>query len=161
MKTLSLAVVFCIALLSTKAQFSTELKQDDVHFTSGKDKHDHKPQLFKSFTKQTVTNEFLNTLMSYQVNQQVTIRIADNITFKGKVTAITNSAPGLHTVILQSSETKGLVLSVSRLIQANKAPTYMGVMTSQSHKDLLLMEKDPITGYYAWNKKNVSHMIAD
>ncbi len=161
MKTLSLAVVFCFAFLGTKAQLSTELKHDHVHFSNGKEKHDSKPQLFKSFTKKTVTNEFLNTVMSYRLQQQITVRISDNTTFKGKVTAITNDAPGLQTVIMQSTEVKGLILSVSRLVQSNNNPVFRGIMTSQLHNDLLIMERDPITGSYAWNKKNVSHMIAD
>lgn len=164
MKTLSLVVGFCFALLSSNAQHvahSTFTKDEDVHFTSGKEKHDHKPQLIKSFTKKTVSNEFLNQAMTYRLHQQVTIRITDNLTFNGKVTAITKDAPGLQTVIMQSSEIKGLVLSISRLTQPNAAPIFRGIMMSQTHKDLLMMEKDPITGYYAWNKKNVSNVLTD
>jgi hypothetical protein len=34
-------------------------------------------------------------------------------------------------------------------------------MISKKHSDMLMMEKDPVTGNYTWNKKQVSHMLAD
>jgi hypothetical protein len=37
----------------------------------------------------------------------------------------------------------------------------MGLITSREFSDMLLLEKDMITGNYQWNRKNLSQMIAD
>jgi len=99
--------------------------------------------------------------MAYRLNQQVLVQISPKTSFKGKVTAITNDAPGLQTIIMQSTETPGMVLSLSKLDIKGESTVYRGVMMSKNAGDMLMLEKDPATGEYNWNKKQVSHMIPD
>jgi hypothetical protein len=154
MKKLSIALLLCFVSYLSNSQ--------DLHFRSGKEKNQDKPQLFsKEASRFSVRPEFINQMLSGRTQQQVTVQVSPKTTFNGKVTAITHDAPGLETIIMHSSEVPGLVLSISRLEIPGKGTTYSGVMISRDHRDLLMMEKDPVTGQYLWNKKEVSSMILD
>jgi hypothetical protein len=62
---------------------------------------------------------------------------------------------------MKSTETPGLVLSLSRLEIAGEGVTYRGMMMGTGYSDMLMLEKDPATGSYVWNKKEIAHMIPD
>mgnify|MGYP006902217484 CR=1 FL=1 len=134
----------------------------ELSFSSGRDKHDHKPQLFAALSpKIAVSAQFIDDVMQARVNQAFRIVLADGFVFNGNVTARTSDAPGLESVMLHSSEVPELVFSVSRLTLPDQSVVYRGIITSKRHSDMLLMEKDAITGNYYWNRKNVSRMISD
>jgi hypothetical protein len=154
MKTLSLVLLMSLSATLTFAQ--------DVSFRSNREKQTQKTKLFIGESSRFAVRKSLpRELMNYQLNQQVEVAISSKTTFKGKVTAITNDAPGLQTIIMQSSETPGLVLSISKLDIQGEGTTYRGVLISKNHSDLLMMEKDSKTGEYIWSKKEVAHMIPD
>jgi hypothetical protein len=154
MKKLSIALLFSFA---TAFAFS-----QDLHFKSGKEKQQNKPQLFaKEASRFSVRPEFFNQMLSSRVQQQVAITITPKTVFRGTVTAITHDAPGLETIIMKSTETPGLVLSLSRLEIAGEGVTYRGMMMGTGYSDMLMLEKDPATGSYVWNKKEIAHMIPD
>lgn len=154
MKTFSLVLLLSLAASLSFAQ--------EVSFRSNREKQTEKSKLFiKESARFAVRSQFIQEMMSYRMNQPVNIALSPKTTFKGKVTAITQDAPGLQTIIMQSTETPGLVLSISRLDVKGEGTTYRGVMISKNHSDLLMMEKDSKTGEYVWNKKEVSHMIPD
>ena len=154
MKTLSLVLLMSLATTLSFAQ--------EVSFRSNREKQTEKSKLFiKESARFAVRNNFIPEMMNYRLNQQVEIALSPKTTFKGKVTAITHDAPGLQTIIMQSTETPGVVLSVSKLDIKGEGTTYRGVMISKNHSDLLMMEKDAKTGEYVWNKKEVAHMIPD
>ena len=143
--------------LSVTCSFSQELS-----FTSGREKHDGKPQMFSVLSsKFSVRPDFINEVLDAKLNQQFSITITEGFQFTGNVSAKTSEAPGLQTVIIQSSERDGMVLSVSKLVLPDQSIVYRGIIISKHHSDLLLLEKDAITGNYNWNKKNVSRMISD
>ncbi len=148
-----------VLLFSTSAfiSFSQELQ-----FESGRSKHDAKPQMFPAVSQRSSTiSGFTEDVMNFQLKQQVDISVTSGFRFKGTVSSVTNDAPGLTTVTIQSSETKGMVLSVSRLVLPDKTTVYRGIVISTRHSDMLMLEKDPVTGNYNWNKKQVSNMISD
>jgi hypothetical protein len=154
MKKLSIALLLCFASYLTYSQ--------DLHFRSGKEKNQDKPQLFsKEASRFSVRPEFFNQMLSSRMQQQVTVQISPKTTFRGRVTDITHDAPGLETVIMKSSDVPGLVLSLSRVEIPGEGTIYRGVMMSPGHKDMLMMEKDAVTGQYLWNKKEIAHMIPD
>jgi hypothetical protein len=151
---------FSIVLLALVT--ATIVKAQEVSFRSNREKQSQKSQLFlKESARFAPRKNFIGEVMSYKLNDQVEVEITPKTIFKGKVTAITNDAPGLHTIIMQSSENPGLVLSLSKLEVKGEGATYRGVMISKNHVDMLMFEKDPTTGEYNWNKKQVSHMIPD
>lgn len=154
MKKFSLVLMLGFAFTLTNAQ--------EVSFRSNREKQSEKSQLFiKESARTAVRKNFVNDVMSYRLHQTVTVQISPKTSFKGKVTAITNDAPGLETIIMQSTETPGLVLSLSKLNIKGEGTVYRGVMMSKHASDMLMLEKDPATGEYNWNKKQVSHMIPD
>ncbi|MBU6157707.1 MAG: hypothetical protein KGP35_01635 [Bacteroidetes bacterium] len=133
----------------------------EISFRSNRMKLSDKTKLFNLESARFKSKvSMMSEVMSYQLNQEVRLQISSKTSFKGKVTAITNDAPGLTTVIMKSSEIAGLVFSVSRLEHEGNV-TYRGVMLSKGHSDMMLLEQDEINNDYVWNKKEVSHMIAD
>lgn len=154
MKKLLFVLLTCLSVTFSFSQ--------DLTFTSGREKHDGKPQLFSNLsTKFSVRSDFMDDVLNAKLNQQISIAVTEGLVFSGNVSAKTNDAQGLKTVIIQSTEKEGLVLSVSKLVLADQTIVYRGIITSKHHSDLLLLEKDAITGNYNWNKKNVSYMISD
>jgi hypothetical protein len=154
MKKLQFALLLCLSATLSFAQ--------DVHFKSGREKSSNKPQLFaKEPARISVKADFFNKVLSFKVDQRVTVAVASTVSFSGKVTAITHDAPGLETIIMQSTETPGLVLSLSKVNIPGEGIQYRGIMMSKGHSDMLMLEKDMVTGNYVWNKKSVAHMIPD
>jgi hypothetical protein len=154
MKKLVFALAFCTLSIYS---FSQELK-----FESGRQKHDGKPAMFNNVASRFAPSQnFIGDVMNARLNEKVDLVVTNGFRFKGDVTAISNDAPGLTTVTIQSTDRPGLLLSISRVTLSDKSVTYRGIMLSQKHSDMLMMEKDPVTGYYNWNRKQVSHMIAD
>ncbi|MFN9710107.1 MAG: hypothetical protein ACK55K_01695 [Bacteroidota bacterium] len=154
MKKFSIVLLACFTAALVNAQ--------EVSFRSNREKQSAKSSFFsKESARFAVRKNLINEVMSYRMNQEVNIQITPKTSFKGKVTAVTNDAPGLQTIILQSSETPGLVLSLSKIEIKGEDAIYRGVMISKNHSDLLLLEKDAVTGEYNWNKKEVAHMIPD
>jgi hypothetical protein len=154
MKTFSFILLMSLSATLSFAQ--------EISFRSNREKQTEKSKLFiKESARSAVRNNFIQEMMSYRMNQQVVIAVSPKTTFKGRVSAITNDAPGLQTIIMQSTETPGLVLSLSKLDIKGEGTIYRGVMISKNHSDMLMLEKDSQTGEYVWNKKEVSHMIPD
>jgi hypothetical protein len=154
MKRLFFLLLFSISAVFT---FSQELQ-----FSSGREKHNGKPPLFQNVSqKSTVKADFAEEIMSYQLNQPVVVEIVNGFVFKGTVTAVTSDAPGLTTVIIRSAEVNGLQFSLSRVVFSDQSVHYKGLLFSNAHSDLLMMEKDPVTGNYNWNKKMLSAVLTD
>lgn len=154
MKKLLFVLLTCLSVTLSFSQ--------DLSFTSGREKHDSKPQLFSNLsTKFSVRPDFMDEVLNAKLNQQLSIAITEGLVFNGNVSAKTNEIQGLKTVTIQSTEKEGLVLSVSKLVLPDQTIVYRGIITSKYHNDLLLLEKDAITGIYYWNKKKVSHLISD
>ncbi len=134
----------------------------EVKFESGRQKHDGKPAVFNTVAGRFAPSQnFINDVMSYRLNQQVDLVVTNGFRFKGEVTAITSDAPGLTTVTIQSTDRPGLLLSISKITLPDQTINYRGVMLSKKSSDMLMMEKDPVTGSYTWNKVQVSNMLAD
>ncbi|HMO33984.1 MAG TPA: hypothetical protein PKE63_09780 [Lacibacter sp.] len=154
MKKLSLVLLLCLSASLTYSQ--------EVSFRSGQEKHNHKPALFtQTAAKSAVQTPFLEEMLNYTVGQQVKVVLAGNVRFTGTVTARTSDAPGLLTIMVHSADVNGLVFSISRIQVPGAAVEYRGMLMSMAHSDMLMLEKDPVTGTYAWNKKQVSRMLAD
>ena len=151
-----LVLVLALSILSTYS-FSQE-----VRFESGRQKHDGKSSMFGNVNSRFAPSQtFINDVMNFRLNQQVDLFITNGLRFKGQVTSITNDAPGLTTVTIQSTDRPGLLLSISKTTLPDQTIAYRGIMISKKHSDMLIMERDAVTGNYAWNKKQVSHMLAD
>lgn len=151
-----LVLVLALSILSTYS-FSQEIK-----FESGHQKHDNKPAMFGTVSSRfTPPQTFISEVMNFRLNQQVDLFITNGLRFKGEVTSITSDAPGLTTVTVQSTDRPGLLLSISRTTLPDQTIAYRGIMISKKHSDMLMLERDPVTGNYTWNKKQVSNMLAD
>jgi hypothetical protein len=154
MKKLLLSLLF---IAFTILSFSQELQ-----FESGRQKHDAKPAMFNTVAGRFApSQDFLTQVMNYRLQEKVDVVITSGLRFKGQVSAITSDAPGLLTITIQSTDRPGLILSISRITLPDQTIAYRGIIISKAHSDLLMMEKDPVTGNYVWNKKQVSLMIAD
>ncbi|MFY7839621.1 MAG: hypothetical protein ACOVP7_05065 [Lacibacter sp.] len=151
-----LVLVLALSILSTYS-FAQE-----ITFESGHQKHDKKPAMFGTVSSRfTPSQTFINEVMNLRLNQQVDLFITNGLRFKGQVTSITSDAPGLTTVTVQSSDRPGLLLSLSKTTLPDQTITYRGIMVSKKHSDMLMLERDPVTGNYTWNRKQVSQMLAD
>lgn len=156
MKKITLILLMCLSVSAVT------MAQDEIHFPSGRDKHDGKPQFFAHLSpKFSVKNGFVNDLLSAKLNDQLNITVTEGFVFNGKVTSKTNEGNGLETITIESQQKKGLLLSVSRYVKPDGSVEYMGVITSREISDIIMMEKDAITGNYQWIKKSVSQMILD
>ncbi|MBP6686237.1 MAG: hypothetical protein KA160_00160 [Lacibacter sp.] len=154
MKKLVFALAFCTLSIFSFSQ--------EVQFESGRQKHDGKPAMFNSVAARFAPSQtFITDVMNTRLNQTVDLFVTNGFRFKGEVTAISSDAPGLTTVTVQSTDRPGLLLSISRITLPDQTITYRGIMFSSKHSDMLMMEKDPVTGSYNWNRKQVSNMIAD
>ena len=154
MKKLVFVLAFC-----TLSIFSFSQEQQ---FQSGREKHDGKPSMFTNVSSRFAPSQtFINDVMNARLNETIDLVITNGFRFKGEVTAITSDAPGLTTVTVESKDRSGLILSISRTTLPDRSVVYRGIMLSQKHSDMLMMEKDAVTGSYNWNRKQVSHMIAD
>lgn len=151
-----LVLVLAFSILSTYS-FSQEFK-----FESGHQKHASKPSMFGTVNSRFAPSQtFINDVMNFRLNQQVDLFITNGLRFKGQVTSITSDAPGLTTITVQSTDRPGLLLSLSKTTLPDQTIAYRGLMMSRKHSDMLMMEKDPVTGNYTWNKKQVASMLAD
>lgn len=154
MKKLVFVLAFC-----TLSIFSFSQEQQ---FQSGREKHDGKPSMFSNVASRFAPSQtFINDVMNARLNETIDLVITNGFRFKGEVTAISSDAPGLTTVTVQSKDRSGLILSISKTTLPDRSVIYRGIILSQKHSDMLMMEQDPVTGSYNWNKKQVSHMIAD
>lgn len=152
--------LLCVLLLSLSV--SITYAQEEFTFTSGKDKHDSKPQFFKNLSpKFALKDGFIDNLFRFKKDDQVNITVTDGLVFNGKVITKTVESNGLEIVTVESSQKKGLILSLSRFTKADGTIDYMGLITSREFSDILMLERDAITGYYQWVRKNISQMIAD
>lgn len=158
----SLLVLLMLSLQSISFAQNDPNHSSGPTFPSGKEKHGNKPQLFSKVSqKNGAAVQQLEQIVSFRVGQQVTINVTPNFTVTGTVSAKTNDAPGLHTVIIHSTTVPGMVFSVSRVQIPGEGIQYRGVVMSPQHSDMLMLEKDAVTGSYNWNKKSVAHMIPD
>lgn len=154
MKKLVFALAFCTLSIFSFSQ--------EIQFQSGRQKHDGKPAMFNNVASRFAPSQtFIGDVMNARLNEKVDLFVTNGFRFKGEVTAISSDAPGLTTVTVQSTDRPGLLLSISRTTLPDQSIIYRGIMISQKHSDMLMMEKDPVTGSYNWNRKQVSHMIAD
>jgi hypothetical protein len=150
-------LIVLLIVLSATQTFAQEYR-----FASGREKQAGKSELFtKVSARASAKTTQIEELMSYKLNQSVNVVLSNGVEFNGTVTAITNDAPGLETIIIQSINVEGLVLSVSKIQMADQPVQYRGVLMSTHHRDMVLLERDGITGKYVWNKTNVSNLIAD
>lgn len=150
-------LLFLLFSSATAVAFSQQVK-----FESGSSKHDKKPQLFAGTTNRfAMTASFIDEVINAPLQSNASVIIAPGYVFKGKVTSVTSDAPGLKTVTIQSSEVNGAVLSLSQVTLEDKTVVYRGIVISKNHSDMLMLEKDPVSGKYNWNKKQVSNMLAD
>lgn len=144
--------------LSVTASFA----QEELKFSSGRDKHDGKPQLFASLSQKfSVTTGFIDELMNSKKNQEVTLQVTDGFAFTGKVISRSSEVPGLETVTAESTERKGLILTVSKITTPDEGVIYRGMLSSRDFSDIILLEKDIVTGLYQWTKKKLSQAISD
>ena len=152
--------LFYALLLSLSV--SSAFAQEDFKFTSGKDKHDSKPQFFKNLSpKFALKDGFIDNMFRFKKDEQVHITVTEGLVFNGTVISRTIESNGLEIITVESSQKKGLVLSLSKFTKADGTVDYMGIMTSREFSDIIMLEKDIITGYYQWTRKNLSQMIAD
>jgi hypothetical protein len=141
---------------------SVAFAQEEISFTSGRDKHDGKPQFFANLSQKFVLKTgFVENMFSFRKDEIVTITVTEGFVFNGKVISKTVESNGLEIITVESNQRKGLVLSVSKYTKPDGTVDYMGVITSREFSDMIMLEKDIITGNYQWTHKNLSQMIAD
>lgn len=141
---------------------SVAFAQEEISFTSGRDKHDGKPQFFANLSQKfALKTGFVENMFSFRKDEIVTITVTEGFVFNGKVISKTVESNGLEIITVESNQRKGLVLSVSKYTKPDGTVDYMGVITSREFSDMIMLEKDIITGNYQWTRKNLSQMIAD
>lgn len=141
---------------------SVAFAQEEISFTSGRDKHDGKPQFFANLSQKfALKTGFVENMFSFRKDEIVTITVTEGFVFNGKVISKTVESNGLEIITVESNQRKGLVLSVSKYTKPDGTVDYMGVITSREFSDMIMLEKDIITGNYQWTHKNLSQMIAD
>ena len=154
MKTILITSAFALLALSATAQ--------ELHFPSGKEKHDSKPARFQSLQQNRSYNSdaaSLHGMMGFTVNQKISVSIGNGYSFKGTVIEKKQERADLLTVVARSSEDPQLLLSISRVMIGGQ-PTFRGIILSKSGSDLIMLEPDEL-GNYAWNVKKVSQLLAD
>ncbi len=136
--------------------------QEDAMFSSGRQKHDTKPQLFSTLpSKFSLKTGLIDEIMNTKLNQQVSLLVTEGFTFYGRVISKTSDAPGLETVTIESTEKQGFVFTLSKTNVAGEGVIYKGLLLSRNHSDIILLEKNLVTGVYEWIKKYLSQMISD
>ena len=148
--------------LLLRLSVSVAFAQEEISFTSGRDKHDGKPQFFANLSQKfALKTGFVENMFSFRKDETVIITVTEGLVFNGKVISKTVESNGLEIVTVESNQRKGLVLSLSKFTRPDGTVDYMGVITSREFSDMIMLEKDMITGNYQWTRKNLSQMIAD
>ncbi len=151
--------LFFSLLLCACASFSFS---QDYQFQSGREKYDGKPQLFQNIAQKfPVKTNFIDEVMSATTKEAVVFSVTDGLAFKGTVSSKLNESQGLTTVTIQSSEINDLFLTVSKVVMPDQSVVYRGILMSKSHSDILVLDKDPVTGNYNWNKMKLSMLLPD
>jgi hypothetical protein len=149
-------------VLLSSLSVSVAVAQEEISFTSGRDKHDGKPQFFANLSQKfTLKTGFVENMLNFRKDETVIITLTEGFVFNGKVISKTVESNGLEIVTVESNQRKGLVLSLSKFTKPDGTVDYMGVITSREFSDMIMLEKDMITGNYQWTRKNLSQMIAD
>jgi hypothetical protein len=134
----------------------------DYAFQSGREKNDGKPQLFQNIAQKfAVKTNFIDDVMNVTAKQTVLFSVTDGLEFKGTVSSKLNDQQGLTTVTIQSADVSGLFLTLSKVVMPDQSVVYRGIMMSKSHSDILVLDKDPITGNYNWSKMKLSMLLPD
>jgi hypothetical protein len=155
------AIKSIILTLIFSVIYSLTALSQDVHFPSAEEKNQHKPQLFDKDQERTVAlSEFFETVSLLQLNQEVTLQVTPKTKFIGRVTSITVNNT-IRMVAMRSTEIPCLVLMVSQIDLNTKRPSYRGIMFSNNHKDLLMLEIDATSGKHIWHKKELSDILPD
>jgi hypothetical protein len=148
---------FLLLLASVTVSFS-----QDFQFQSGREKHDGKPQMFQSIAQKfAVKSNFIEEVMSVTEKQTVSLSLTEGLSFKGSVLAKQNDQQGLTTVVIQSAEVSDLFLTISKVVMPDQPVLYRAIIMSKSYSDVLVLEKDPVTGTYNWNKIMLSRLLPD
>jgi hypothetical protein len=149
-------------LLMCLSVSAVTMAQEETNFPSGREKHDRKPQFFAHLSpKFSIKTGFVNELLNAKLNDQLNLMITEGFVVTGKVISKTNEGSGIETVTIESNQKKGLLLSVSKYTRPDGSIEFSGVITSREISDILLIEKDIVTGNYLWVRKNLSQLIAD
>lgn len=149
-------------VLLSSLSVSVAVAQEEISFSSGRDKHDGKPQFFANLSQKfALQTGFVENMFSLKKDETVNITVTQGFVFNGKVISKTVESNGLEIVTVESNQRKGLVLSLSKFTMPDGTVDYMGVITSREFSDMIMLEKDMITGNYQWIRKNLSRVIAD
>lgn len=147
---------------SVLALLSYTVAAQELHFPSGKEKHDAKPARFRALqqNRNFLTDAAsLHSLMSAAPQQKITVNIGNGYSFKGTVIEKKQERPEILTLVARSADDPQLLLSLSRVTIEAK-PVFRGIILSTSGSDLILLEPND-NGAYAWTVKKVSELLAD
>lgn len=154
MKKLFFSLVLCACAFISFSQ--------DYQFQSGREKYDSKPQLFQNVAQKfAVKTNLIDDIMNVTAKETVILPVTDGFSFKGTVSSKSTESQGLTTVTIQSSEINDLFFTLSKVVMPDQSVVYRGMIVSKSHSDVLVLDKDPVTGNYNWNKMKLSMLIPD
>jgi hypothetical protein len=133
-----------------------------IVFQSAKERNANKPQLFiKDSIKALFNEEYIEDILSMSLDEDVEIELTKHTTFKGRVILIHNTSTDVVTMSLKSHNVDSLTLILSRVTVIPDEVIYRCLLMSNTHKDVLVLEKDKHDGKYYWTRKEVADLIPD
>lgn len=131
-------------------------------FQSAKERNVNKPQLFIKDSIRSLFNEgYIEDILSMSINEDVEIELTKHTIFKGSVISIHNYPTNIVTMSLRSHNVDSLILIVSKVTIMPGQVVYRSLLMSNSHKDILILEKDNHDEKYYWIRKEVADLIPD
>jgi len=129
-------------------------------FETRKERDKNKPQLFeKESVTSPVSIEFLETVFSLKLEQEVTLQITPKTKFKGIVVSVKES--GIYKVVsIQSTEISSASLIISK-IKGQEDTQTRALIFSKEYKDVLVLEYNTDVGRYVWHKKELCDLLPD
>lgn len=129
-------------------------------FESRKERDENKPQMFENEALiSSVSIEFLETVFSLKLEQDVTLQITSKTKFKGIVVSVKESET-YKVVSIQSTEISSASLIISK-IKGQEDTHTRAVIFSKDYKDVLVLEHNLDVGRYVWHKKELCDLLPD
>ena len=143
---LSLALIFCCIISSAQV---TRINEPDLS----------KPKLFQNQPTDILVNPVqLESLMDFQVGQEVNLSLGTGFQFQGHVVSTASKYENsIQSIVIASSNYQGARLTISKLTHPDKGVTYTGRIMSFKHGDLY--ELTTRNNQYYFEKKKFYDLV--
>jgi hypothetical protein len=150
LKSIALCVLLSVCFLHSGAQEQKiPINEPDLN----------KPKLFSDLPQKMNLNiGELKPLFRLQAGERISVRLADNFLFEGRVVSKSGGTdPNIQSIVISSTNRLGATLTFSQTIMRDGSIGYVGRIMSRNNGDMLEIAKE--NGQYILQKKNLYDLM--